>query len=111
MNTELKKILYKISDEYHSIISNDSIYLLDINIGKEAEKMGYSHLSKTYHNAEVVIPLKHPLEGMKVMIDGRTFVNYVKLEPGIVVPEYVAQNAGITYRKYHAKDSMVRVFA
>jgi hypothetical protein len=111
MDKQLRQILLKIKDTYRDLMSTDSIYLLDVNIGKEARKMGYVKLSARYDHSEVVIPLKESPAGMKVMIDGRTFVNYAQLELGLIVPNYVAQNAGVPFKHYHAKDSLVRVFA
>ncbi len=111
MDKDLKTILNKISSDYESLISDNSIYILDLSLSKIAEAMGYPKVSKAYGTSEVVIPLKHPLPGMKVMIDGRTFINYAQIGPGVIVPEYVARKAGLPYHPYHAKDSMIRVFS
>ena len=48
---------------------------------------------------------------MKVRVDGRTFVNYAQFESGVVVPEYVAQKAGLPFQPYTANDSMILNFA
>ncbi len=111
MDKDLKTVMKKISADYKSLISSDSIYFLDLSLSKIAEEMGYPNLSKTYSTSEVVIPLKRLLPGMKVMIDGRTFINYAQIDPGMIVPEYVALDAGLPYQPYRAQESMVRIFA
>jgi hypothetical protein len=47
---------------------------------------------------------------MKVRIDGRTFVNYAQFESGVVVPDYVARDAGLSYKTFIPKDSMILNF-
>jgi len=39
--------------------------------------MGYFDLQQKFPDVYAIVPLKHPIKGMKVRIDGRTFVNYV----------------------------------
>lgn len=111
MKGSLKKILSKISDDYRPLIAKDSIYFLDVNIGKTADRMGITDISSSYYDTNIIIPLKHPLSGMKVMVDGRTFINYAQLDTGLILAEYVAQEADIDYQTYHARESMIRVFA
>jgi len=48
---------------------------------------------------------------MKVLIDGRTFVNYAQYDSGVVVPGYVAERAGLPSRPYVADESMILDFA
>jgi hypothetical protein len=59
----------------------------------------------------VVVPLKAPLPGMKVRIDGRTFVNYRRHPSGMAVPGHVAEAAGMRSEAYRARDSMILNFA
>ena len=54
-----------------------------------------------------IVPLKHPVSGMKVRIDGRTFVNYAQFESGVVVPNFIARDAGLSYKTFIPHDSMV----
>jgi hypothetical protein len=55
--------------------------------------------------------MKHIIkEGMKVRIDGRTFVNYAQFDSGVVVPGFVARQAGMKHRTYEPLDSMVLNF-
>jgi hypothetical protein len=49
--------------------------------------------------------------GMKVRIDGRTFVNYAQFESGVVVPDHVAREAGLPYRAFVPNESMILNFA
>ena len=107
MKEELNKILLLIEEEYKDHILNESRYYLEVDIGKKAEKLGFSDLKKEYRDVNAVVPLKIPVRGMKVRIDGRTFVNYAQFDSGIAVPGYVAQKSGLPFRAYLPKDSMV----
>ena len=73
--------------------------------------MGFPDIDQQYRDACVIVPLKHPIGGMKVRIDGRTFVNYAQFESGIVTPDYVARQVDLPQRPYSAKDSMICNFA
>jgi hypothetical protein len=110
MSNELSEVLTKIAEEYREEISGESGTYLELDIGKEAEKLGYSNLAEKYRGVEAVVPLKRTPEGMKVMIDGRTFVDYAQLETGVVIPGYVAKEAALPSRHYEAPVSIVRVF-
>jgi hypothetical protein len=44
---------------------------------------------------------------MKVRIDGRTFVNYAEYPSGVVVPGYVAKEAGRNFKTFVPNDSMI----
>jgi hypothetical protein len=48
---------------------------------------------------------------MKVRIDGRTFIDYAQFESGVVVPGYVAREAGLTYKTFLPLGSMILNFA
>ena len=50
------------------------------------------------------------MEGMKVRIDGRTFVNYVQSETGVAMPGYIAKYSGLPHKAYEAWDSMILNF-
>jgi hypothetical protein len=111
MNNQLDRVLTRMKDKYqHHILDNSGIYM-EVDIGKEAEEIGLSDLKDKYRNVYAVIPLKEALEGIKVLIDGRTFVNYVQFESGIAAPGFIVKNSRLPYKKYVAKDSMVYNFA
>ena len=111
MDKTLAEVLLKIGDEFRDEISTGSRFYLEIDIGKQAAKYGYYELSEKYNNKYAIVPLKHPVSGMKVRVDGRTFVNYAQFESGVVVPIYVARDAGISYKTFMPQDSMVCNFA
>jgi len=110
MSNELGEILTKIGEVFKEEISKESGIFLEVDIGKQAEKLGYSNIVEKYRGVDAVVPLKHTVDGMKVMIDGRTFVNYAQLESGIVIPGYIAKEAALPYKRYEAHESIVRVF-
>jgi hypothetical protein len=110
MSNKLSDVLTHMADEYRDEISSDSEIYLELDIGKEAEKLGYSDIAKKYAGAEAVLPLNHTPDGMKVMIDGRTFVNYEQLETGVVIPGHVAKDAALPSKHYEAPVMAIRVF-
>jgi hypothetical protein len=107
MMNNLSEVLAKIGEEYQENIQADSRYYLEISIAQKAAELGFSEVKEHYRNVAAIAPLKHPIEGMKVRIDGRTFVNYAQFESGIVVPNYVAREVDLPHRAYIAKDSMI----
>ena len=111
MTADFSVVLAKIGEEYRKNINNDSRHYLEINLAKKAAELGFSEAKERCKNVYAIVPLKHPVSGMKVRIDGRTFVNYAQFESGIVVPNYVARNVDLPHRAYIAKDSMICNFA
>ena len=109
MRNELAEVLTKIGEEFKEEISGKSRIFLECDIGKQAEKLGYSNIVEKYRGVDAVVPLKQAVEGMKVMIDGRTFVNYAQLASGIVIPGHIAKEAALPYESYEAHESIVRV--
>ncbi len=111
MTDNLSEVLDKVSKEYRDNIDNNSRHYLEISLAKKADELGLSEAKEQYKNVCAIVPLKRPVSGMKVRIDGRTFVNYAQFESGIVVPNYVARNVDLPYRAYIANDSMICNFA
>lgn len=111
MNKQLKQILDRISRKYSDNIMNSGRHYLEVNIGREARQMGVNDLPDLLGSADVVVPLKEPVPGMKVRIDGRTFVDYARFDSGLAAPGYVARAADLPHKPYTARDSMVLNFA
>ena len=111
MKNKLSEVIDKIGEEYKENIDDDSRYYLEISIAQKAAELGFSEVKESYKDAYAIVPLKHPVGGMKVRIDGRTFVNYAQFESGVVVPHYVASQLDLPHRAYTAKDSMICNFA
>ena len=107
----LSEVLNNISEEYQENIQENSRYYLEVNIAQRAGELGFSDIERRYWDACAIVPLKHPIGGMKVRIDGRTFVNYAQFESGIVAPNYVARQVNLPHEAYTAKDSMICNFA
>jgi hypothetical protein len=110
MNLKLAKILKEIGEKFCSQLSANARNYMEIDLGKQAEMMGYSDLKEKFQNVNVIVPLKNPVKGMKVRIDGRTFVNYAQFESGIAVPGYVASDTGLHYKPFIPNDSMILNF-
>lgn len=111
MNSQLNEILERISDRYNDRLLAGGRHYLEVNIGLEAERMGVSGLPEHIRAADVIVPLKEPLSGMKVRIDGRTFVDYARFDSGLAAPGYIARAAGRPFQTYIPHDSMVLNFA
>ena len=111
MMNKLSEVLVKIGEDYKEDIREDSRYYLEISLAQKAVELGFAELKERYKNAYAIVPLKHPARGMKVRVDGRTFVNFAQFESGVVVPNYVARQVDLPHRAYIAKDSMILNFA
>lgn len=106
-DSELDKVLTKLNDEYKELILKGARNYLEVNIGAAAEKYGFSNLKGKYDNVFAIVPLKRPVDGMKVRIDGRTFVNYAQVKSGIAVPGYISKDMGLPYKPFVPNDSMI----
>jgi hypothetical protein len=107
----LKEVLTKIGEDYQEYICEDSRHYLEISLAEKAAELGLSEIKKRYRDVFAIVPLKQPVSGMKVRIDGRTFVNYAQFESGVVTPHYVASQVDLPHRAYTARDSMICNFA
>ena len=111
MDTQLTEILDGIEKEFKNNIQKGARHYLEINIGKRAGRLGYQDLKDRYRYTPVIVALKKPKQGMKVRIDGRTFVNYAEFASGIAVPVHLARKMGKNYAPFSPKDSMICNFA
>lgn len=111
MKSHLSLVLKHIGEEFKDEISPGSRFYREVDIGRKAGHLGYGDLASGYADVYAVIPLKRPVDGMKVRIDGRTFVNYVQFESGVVVPGYVGEDAGLPCEPFVPCDSMILNFA
>ena len=111
MDAQLKTLLDHIGRQHAERIAPDGRNYMEVNIGREARERGLGEVSARFAAAHVVVPLKAPLPGMKVRIDGRTFVDYRRHPSGMAVPGYVAEAAGMRSEAYSANDSMILNFA
>ena len=107
MNKRLTTVLDTIGEEFKQHIKKGSRHYLEVSIGKHAEKLGHADLKEKYLNTYAIVPLKKPQKGMKVRIDGRTFVNYAEHTSGIAVPGYLASEAGRSFKAFIPNDSMI----
>lgn len=111
MSNHLGQILKEIGEAYREQIQDGARNYLEVDIGQQAQRLGFAEEKDKYHDVHAVVPIKKAVAGMKVRIDGRTFVNYAKLDSGVAVPEYVAKETGLPYQTYQANDSMILNFA
>jgi len=107
MKRQLQTLLDQIGESYKALIDVDSRHYIEVDIGLLAQKMGYTELDARFRGAHAIVPLKTPVAGMKVRIDGRTFVNYRQHPSGIAVPGYVAKAAGRKFNVFRPNDSMI----
>lgn len=107
MDGRLKKLLDHIGEIYKEKIDPTSRHYLELNLGQQARDMRFDDLSEELKDSYAVIPIKEPEPGMKVRIDGRTFVDYCLHPSGFAVPGYVVKAAGIPCPTYTANDSMI----
>jgi hypothetical protein len=107
MDKGLNAVLESIEQKYKTKIGKGSRHYLEVGIVKTAHDLGYRELQEKYADTCVIVPLKEPQPGMKVRIDGRTFVNYAQYDSGIAVPGHVARNIPRPYSKFVPEDSMI----
>jgi hypothetical protein len=111
MDAQLRTLLDHIGRQHADRIAPDGRHYMEVDIGREARALGLGELSARFAATHVVVPLKAPLPGMKVRIDGRTFINYRRHRSGMAVPGDVAEAAGMRSEAYYANDSMILNFA
>ncbi len=107
MNRNLMGLLDRIGEVYKPMILRGSRHYLEVSVGKQAQMLGYTDLEARYQHTCVIVPLKAPQKGMKVRIDGRTFVNYAEHASGIALPGHLAREAGRSFPSYTPNDSMI----
>ena len=111
MNSDLKNVLIKIGHDYQNLIEKGSRHYFEVSLARTANELGFKEAEEKYRDVHAIVPLKHPLKGMKVRINGRTFVNYAQFDSGIAVPPHIALQAGLSSQTYHAWDSMICNFS
>ena len=107
MNRRLNAVLETIGDRYREKIQRGSRHYLEVSVGKTAASLGYADLEEKYSKTFAIVPLNAPQRGMKVRIDGRTFVDYAEYASGIAVPGYLARASGSAFIPFVANDSMI----
>jgi hypothetical protein len=110
MDQRLDQTLRAIGKEYESKIAASSRNYLEVDIGRRAAQLGFSDIEEKYSAVLAVVPLKAAEHGMKVRIDGRTFVDYGQLDSGIAVPGYVVRKSSLAFRSFIPNDSMILNF-
>jgi hypothetical protein len=110
MDNQLTQVIRQLGTAYEDVIEKGSRIILEVDLGREAEKMGFDQLGHQLRGVEAVIPVKKSVDGMKVLIDGRTFVGYREYGPGIAVPGHVAGQITLPASPYVPADSLVRQF-
>lgn len=110
MTEEIHNMLNEIATEYKDNIDPDSRHYTEVSFARKAAELGFADKIRPYEKIQAIIPLKYPVGGMKVRIDGRTFENYAQFESGIVVPRFLARQVNLAHKAYQAKDSMVYNF-
>ncbi|MDY6903433.1 MAG: hypothetical protein SWH61_01995 [Thermodesulfobacteriota bacterium] len=107
MNNSLNTVISIIGDTYQNMMTDSARHYCEVNIGKRAEENGIADIPEHLGRVNAIVLLKHPVSGMKVRIDGRTFVDYAQFDSGIVVPGFVARETKLSHKPYIPRDSMV----
>ena len=107
MDNPIERLLSHVEQEYGNRIQKGARHYMEVNLAAQARKLGLGGLDDTFKTACAIIPLKDPQRGMKVRIDGRTFVNYAEYDSGMAIPGHLARLSGRTYRTFIANDSMI----
>ena len=110
MNENFDRVLNDIGAAYESEILPDSRYYIEVDIGIRGEQLDAPEVGHRYRGVQAIVPTKKPAGAMRVRVDGRTFVNYVQFDSGVVVPGYAAKNSSHRHLPYTAQDSMILGF-
>jgi len=110
MTNKLNKIIEKIVVDHAEQISGGARNYKEVNLSETAGELGFTDAADCFRDVNAIVPIKTPVEGMKVRIDGRTFVNYVQFESGVAVPGYVAESSDLSHKAYEPWDSMILNF-
>ncbi len=110
MKNHLSKIIRKIERDHSDYISSGARNYKEVDLAKTADELGLTDAADCFRNINAIVPIKSPVKGMKVRIDGRTFINYVQFDSGVAVPGYAAEESGLPHKAYEAWDSMVLNF-
>lgn len=107
MNKDLNTVIQEIENEFRDLIQADGRNYIEVSIAGKAQQMGFADLGQCYRHAHAIVPIKKAVDGMKVRIDGRTFVNYNQFTSGVVVPHYVSRHTDFDHKPYVAQHSMI----
>ena len=110
MANSLDRVIMEIGKEFKGKISGNARHYLEVNIGKKSEILGFYDLQQKFQNVYAIVPLKHPIKGMKVRVDGRTFKDYSQFVSGIAVPGYMARQSKLPSKAYKPQNSMILNF-
>jgi hypothetical protein len=107
MYNRINELLDQVEKTYGKKMQRGARHYMEVNLAEQARKLGLGDLGEKFGAACAIIPLKAPQEGMKVRIDGRTFVNYAEYDSGMAVPEYLAKASNKKYQTFVPQDSMI----
>lgn len=111
MQNSMKALIERIGNHYRDVIDPQGRFYVEVDLGKEAAKAGMEALQRQWQGVNAIVPVKSDRPGMKVLIDGRTFVHYVQFANGVVVPGYVAEAVPELERQpYSAHEDMMLIF-
>ncbi len=111
MSNALNEILNGIAEKHRDQIGLGTRFYLEESIGKLGTALGLGEVADKYKDTSAIVPLKAPVAGMKVRIDGRTFVNYAQLHTGVAIPGHVARETTLPHKPFIPNDSMILNFA
>ncbi len=111
MDNRIDELLKYVEETYNGKIQHGARHYLEVNLGEQARKLGFADLGGKYKSTCAIVPLKVPQHGMKVRIDGRTFVDYAEYDSGMAVPGYLAKASGRKFRPFLPQDSMICNFS
>ena len=106
-NNMIDQMIHHLENIYGDRLSQDGPNYIEVNMGRLAETLGYTDISDQLRHTGAIIPLKDHVPGMKVRIDGRTFVRYSQFNSGVAIPGHVAGQSRLAHRPYVPNDSMI----
>ena len=109
--TILTDILEEVADQFKDRIwAKSSSYCL-VDLGEIYKQKGIMDDYESFRDVKAVVPIKGSLDGLNFQVDGSVFADYSQLESGLAVPEWVAEQSGLTHKPYEPKKLMILCFA
>lgn len=114
MANEITDILNLIAADFEGNIQPDSNVYHLITMAKVAKLMDKSEyrekLREKYPRFRAIVPLRNVSGGIKAEFKGSELSDYVQLNSGILVPEYIAKEAELPSTPYKPKEKIIVKF-
>jgi hypothetical protein len=105
--TDLEFVLNSLNADWKDEIKKDATMYILADIGKASIYYGKPKLNDRYEGVNAVIPLRRNItDSIAFGVNGLEFSSWVQLDSGLIVEQYVAQEANMTHNAYNPSNRM-----